>query len=35
MIHQWKGALLEGASGVVEREVRKRPAVDDEQVKDL
>ncbi|MCX7561931.1 IS3 family transposase [Sulfitobacter sp. F26204] len=35
MIHQWKQALLEGASGVFERGGRKAPAVDEEQVKDL
>ncbi|QYO75083.1 IS3 family transposase [Pelagibacterium sp. 26DY04] len=35
MIHQWKRALLEGASGVFERGGRKRPEIDDEQVKDL
>ena len=34
MIHQWKRALLEGASGVFERG-RKTPEVDEEQVKDL
>jgi transposase len=32
MIHQWKRALLEGASGVFERGSRKAPEVDDEQV---
>jgi putative transposase len=31
MIHQWKRALLEGASGVFERGGRKRPEIDDEQ----
>jgi transposase len=35
MIHQWKRALLEGASGVFERGSRKAPDVDEEQVKDL
>ena len=41
MIHQWKRALLEGASGfegisgVFERGSRKPPQVDSEQVKDL
>ncbi|WP_416535688.1 MULTISPECIES: IS3 family transposase [unclassified Phaeobacter] len=35
MIHQWKRALLEGASGVFERGGRKAPEVDEEQVKDL
>ncbi|WP_420882826.1 transposase [Sulfitobacter pontiacus] len=33
MIHQWKRALLEGASGVFERGGRKRLEVDEEQVK--
>jgi transposase len=35
MIHQWKRALLEGASGVFERGSRKAPKFDEEQVKDL
>lgn len=35
MIHQWKRALLEGASGVFERGGRKVAEVDAEQVKDL
>ena len=35
MIHQWKSALLEGASGVFERGGRKRLEVDEEQVKEL
>ena len=35
MIHQWKRALLEGASGVFERGGRKTPEVNEEQVKDL
>lgn len=36
MIHQWKRALLEGASGVVfERDSRKLPEIDEEQVKNL
>ncbi len=35
MIHQWKRALLEGASGVFERGSRKVPEVDEEQLKDL
>lgn len=35
MIHQWKRALLEGASGVFERGGRKTPEVDEDQVKDL
>lgn len=35
MIHQWKRALLEGASGVFERGGRKRPDLDEEQIKEL
>ena len=35
MIHQWKRALLEGASGVFERGVHKKPEIDEEQVKEL
>jgi transposase len=36
MIHQWKRALLEGASGVFERGVRsKDPAIDETMVKEL
>ena len=35
MIHQWKRALLEGASGVFERGGRRKPEVDEEQVKEL
>ncbi|UWQ33746.1 transposase [Leisingera sp. M527] len=35
MVHQWKRALHEGASGVLERDSRKAPEVDEEQVKDL
>lgn len=35
MNHQWKWALLEGASGVFERGGRKASKVDEEQVKDL
>jgi transposase len=35
MTHQWKRALLEGASGVFERGGRKRLEVDEEQVKEL
>jgi transposase len=35
MIHQWKRAMLEGASGVFERGSQKGPEVDEEQVKDL
>ena len=35
MIHGWKRALLEGASGVFERGGRKAPEIDEEQVKEL
>ena len=35
MIHQWKRALLEGASEVFERGRRKKPEIDEEQVKEL
>lgn len=35
MIHTWKRALLEGASGVFERVGRKAPEIDEEQVKEL
>jgi len=35
MIHQWKRALLDGASGVFERGGRKRPEIDEEHVKEL
>ncbi len=35
MIHQWKRALLAGASGVFERGARKKPEIDEEQVKEL
>ena len=35
MIHGWKRALLEGASGVFERGSRRAPEIDEEQVKDL
>lgn len=35
MIHQWKRALLKGASGVFERGGRKRPEINEEQVKEL
>uniref|UniRef100_UPI003A943A7B transposase n=1 Tax=Celeribacter halophilus TaxID=576117 RepID=UPI003A943A7B len=35
MIHQWKRALLEGASGVFERGGRKNPEINEEQVKKL
>ncbi len=35
MIHNWKRALLEGASGVFERGSKKAPEVDEEQMKEL
>ena len=35
MIHTWKKALLEGASGVFERGGTKAPQIDEEQVKEL
>nr|WP_239059647.1 IS3 family transposase [Ruegeria sp. PrR005] len=35
MIHTWKRALLEGASGVFERGGKKAPEIDEEQVKEL
>jgi transposase len=35
MIHTWKRALLEGASGVFERGGKPRPEIDEEQVKEL
>ena len=35
MIHQWKRALLDGASGVFERGSSKKAAIDEEQVKEL
>ena len=35
MIHQWKRALLEGASGVFERGGGKKLEIDEEQVKEL
>ena len=35
MIHTWKKALLEGASGVFERGGKTAPAIDEEQVKEL
>lgn len=35
MIHQWKRALLEGASGVFERGGKKAPEIDKKRVKDL
>ena len=35
MIHAWKRALLEGASGVFERGGKKAPEIDEEQMKEL
>jgi len=35
MIHTWKQALLEGASGVFERGGRKAPEIDEAQVREL
>ena len=35
MIHQWKRALLDGTSGVFERGSRKRPEIDEDQIRDL
>ena len=35
MIHAWKKALLEGASGVFERGGTKKPEIDEEQLKEL
>ncbi len=35
MIHQWKRALLEGASGVFERGGRRKPEINEDQVKEL
>ncbi|MGI3185721.1 transposase [Nioella aestuarii] len=35
MIHAWKKALLEGASGVFERGGKKALEIDEEQVKEL
>lgn len=35
MIYQWKRALLDGASGVFERGGRKKPEIDEDQVKEL
>ena len=35
LIHQWKRALLEGASGVFERSGKKTAEVDEAQVKEL
>ena len=35
MIHQWKRALLDGASGIFERGGRRKPEIGEEQVKEL
>ncbi|GAB2209187.1 hypothetical protein ROS1_60080 [Roseibium sp. ROS1] len=35
MIHQWKRALLEGASDVFERGGKGKPEIDEDQVKEL
>ena len=35
LIHQWKKAPLDGASGVFERGSRKKAEIDEEQVKEL
>ena len=35
MIHQWKKALLEGASDIFERGARKPVEIDEEAVRDL
>jgi transposase-like protein len=35
MIHGWKKALLEGASGVFERGGAKTPEIDEERLKEL
>jgi len=35
MIHQWKRALLDGASGVFDRGGKRTPEIDAEQIKDL
>ena len=35
MIHQWKRALLEGASDVFERGGKRKPEIDEDQVKEL
>jgi transposase len=35
MIHQWKRALLEGASGAFERGSRRPPEINEEQITDL
>ena len=35
MIHQWKRALLEGASDVFARGGKRKPEIDEDQVKEL
>ena len=35
MIHQWKRALLEGAPDVFERGGKRKPEIDEDQVKEL
>ena len=35
MIHTWKKALLEGASGAFERGGKKAPEINEEEVKEL
>lgn len=35
MIHAWKKALLDGASGVFERGGQKAPQIDEDRVKEL
>ena len=35
MIHQWKRALLDGASGVFDRGGKRTPEIGAEQIKDL
>ena len=35
MIHRWKRALLEGASGVFERDGQKKLEINEDQVKEL
>jgi len=35
MIHQWKRSLLEGASDVFERGGKRKPEIDEDQVKEL
>ena len=35
MIREWKRALLDGASGLFERGGRKKPEIDEDQVREL